>query len=73
MPRRAVPLVITHRLETIQYADVIAVMKAGHIVEVGEYKKLMDKKGEYYQMVCTSSFDSSISQLHSHADVHIPI
>ena len=43
-------IVIAHRLSTIEKADVIIVMEDGSIVETGNHKSLMDKKGFYYSL-----------------------
>lgn len=48
--RRTV-IVVAHRLSTIQNADQIIVLHHGHIVEVGNHKTLMEKKGFYYGLV----------------------
>lgn len=42
--------IIAHRLSTIENADIILVIKDGKVVEQGSHRKLMDKKGEYYNM-----------------------
>lgn len=42
--------IIAHRLSTIQNADIILVMVNGNIVEQGNHRELMEKKGKYYQM-----------------------
>ena len=42
--------IIAHRLSTIKNADVILVMKDGNIIEQGNHKKLMNKKGFYYEL-----------------------
>lgn len=42
---------IAHRLSTIRDADHIMVIGAGKIIESGNHKSLMDKKGHYYNMV----------------------
>lgn len=39
--------VVAHRLSTIQSADQIIVMNHGHIIETGNHKSLMAKKGFY--------------------------
>ena len=42
--------IVAHRLSTIKDADKIAVIADGHCVEYGTYDKLMNLKGEFYQM-----------------------
>ncbi len=42
--------VIAHRLSTIQGADNILVIDQGNIVEQGDHRELMDKKGFYYRL-----------------------
>ena len=39
--------VVAHRLSTIQNADVILVMKDGHIIEQGNHEELLKKNGFY--------------------------
>ena len=43
-------LTIAHRLTTIQGADRILVLSGNQIVEEGNHKALMQKKGIYYQL-----------------------
>ena len=42
--------IIAHRLSTIRDADVIMVMQEGEIIERGNHKSLMEKKGRYYEL-----------------------
>ncbi len=42
---------IAHRLSTIRDADHIMVIGGGKILERGNHRSLMDKKGQYYNMV----------------------
>lgn len=48
--------VIAHRLSTIKNADMILVLKDGDIIEMGNHKELMDKKG-FYADLYMSQFD----------------
>ena len=42
--------IVAHRLSTIQEADVILVMRDGHIVEQGNHEALLKKNGFYAQL-----------------------
>jgi ATP-binding cassette subfamily B protein len=42
--------VIAHRLSTIRNADQVLVLNEGKIVERGSHKRLLDKKGFYYDL-----------------------
>ncbi len=50
MMKNCTTFLVAHRLSTIQNADRIAVMKEGHIVEIGSYEELMEKKGYFYEL-----------------------
>ncbi len=43
-------IVVAHRLSTIINSDLIVVMKDGKIIEQGNHKELLEKKGFYYQL-----------------------
>ena len=42
--------IVAHRLSTIRSADVILVMRDGHIIEQGTHKELLDKGGFYAKL-----------------------
>ena len=48
--------IVAHRLSTIQDADVILVMKDGHIIEQGDHQSLL-AKGGFYAELYNSQFD----------------
>ena len=47
--------IVAHRLSTIQAADIILVMKDGHIIEQGNHKELL-AKGGFYKNLYESQF-----------------
>lgn len=52
--------IVAHRLSTIKEADVILVMKDGHIIEQGNHEELLDRGG-FYSTLYNSQFSSSTS------------
>ena len=50
--------IVAHRLSTIQNADIILVMKDGHIIEKGSHDDLIKKEGFYYEL-----YNSQFSQV----------
>ena len=48
--------VIAHRLSTVKNADVIMVLDHGRIIERGSHEKLLEEKGQYYQLY-TGAFE----------------
>lgn len=46
-----ISFIIAHRLSTIKNCDKILLMKDGQIIEQGNHDELINKKGEYYQLV----------------------
>lgn len=43
-------ILVTHRLGSVQFADMIAVMDEGKLVEVGRHDDLIKEKGKYYDL-----------------------
>lgn len=50
-------ITIAHRLTTIQNADVICVIKAGEVVEMGTHRELMDLGKEYAKLHAMQQID----------------
>lgn len=44
-------IIIAHRLSTVKNANNIIVLKNGKVVEEGNHKKLIENKGEYFNLV----------------------
>ena len=55
-------IVIAHRLSTIVNSDRILVMDHGNVVEDGNHKTLMEKKGAYYNLYMNQFKDLSIQE-----------
>lgn len=54
--------IIAHRLSTIKSADRILVIKNGKIIEDGNHKELMKKKGYYHRLYTNQYILEKISQ-----------
>lgn len=44
-------VIIAHRLSTIRFADKILFFKDGRVVEEGTHDELMERKGEFYELI----------------------
>jgi len=53
-------IAVAHRLSTIKDADVIFVFGEGKVVELGTHKKLVARKGRYYEMCLAQSLDREV-------------
>lgn len=51
-------IVIAHRLSTIKNADRIIMLDGGKIIEEGDYQTLIDKKGEFAELVDRQRLDN---------------
>jgi ATP-binding cassette subfamily B protein len=54
--------VIAHRLSTIRDADVILVMRDGHIVEQGTHEELLAARGFYHELY-SSQFEEALEEV----------
>ena len=43
-------IIISHRLSTVQWADLIYFFEAGEVIESGSHNELMSQKGKYYSL-----------------------
>ncbi|HBJ2610991.1 ABC transporter permease [Clostridium botulinum] len=43
-------LIIAHRLSTIRNCDIIYVLDKGQVIESGDHKTLLNKRGKYYEL-----------------------
>jgi len=48
--RERTVLVIAHRLATVAQADLIVVLEDGKIIETGDHKSLLERRGSYFEM-----------------------
>lgn len=52
-------IVIAHRLSTIKNADRIIMIEGGKIIEEGDYKSLINKKGKFAELVEGQRLDNN--------------
>lgn len=45
-------IIIAHRISAVKNADEILILEDGRIVERGNHKSLLNKKGKYYEIYC---------------------
>lgn len=57
--KKRTSFLIAHRLSTIRHADLILVVKNGKIVEQGQHKDLLQKKGYYHTLYSRQFADES--------------
>ncbi|HEU0277764.1 MAG TPA: lipid A export permease/ATP-binding protein MsbA [Rhodanobacteraceae bacterium] len=57
-------LVIAHRLSTVEHADQIAVLDAGHIVERGTHAELLAREGRYAALYHLQFHEASTAPAH---------
>ncbi|GFG14458.1 multidrug resistance protein 1B [Aspergillus udagawae] len=53
--KKRTTIAVAHQLSTIQHADVICVVEAGRLVEIGNHEELMRKDGVYAGLVETQN------------------
>ncbi|MFV0503193.1 MAG: hypothetical protein ACK5LT_04405 [Lachnospirales bacterium] len=53
--------IVAHRLSTIRNADKILVIDKGVVVEAGNHKELLKKKGRYYNLYTNQFRDEIIN------------
>ncbi len=55
-------ITISHRLTTVEKADVIYMLEEGELTEQGTHKELIAKKGRYYRMFESQLHESELSE-----------
>jgi ATP-binding cassette subfamily B multidrug efflux pump len=48
--KKATTFIIAHRISAVKNADIILFLENGHIVEMGNHKTLLEKRGNYYDV-----------------------
>lgn len=59
--KKRTTFVVAHRLSTIRNADKIAVVKAGHIIELGSHDELIAMNGMYAELVTLQSGNNRVT------------
>lgn len=59
---KATTFIIAHRISGVKDADIILFMKDGKIVEKGNHRSLLEKKGYYYNIYCHQFQDLDLVQ-----------
>ena len=54
---------IAHRLSTVRNADLILVMREGKVIEQGNHRELIRKKGHYYELY-SKQFEEEKTRMH---------
>ncbi|WP_291632598.1 ABC transporter ATP-binding protein, partial [Clostridium sp.] len=48
--KKVTTFIIAHRISAVKNADIILFLENGHIIELGNHKTLLEKKGNYYDV-----------------------
>ena len=56
-------LMIAHRLSTVRNCDIILVVKDGKIVEQGDHRELLKKKGYYHELYTRQYEDEATARI----------
>ena len=54
-------VIISHRLSTVQWADLIYFFKEGEVVEFGNHTELMKLKGNYFSLFQSATKQFEVS------------
>ncbi len=60
--RHTTRIIVSHRLATIQHADLILVLKEGKIIESGTHASLLAQQGEYADLVLSQEMRKATSK-----------
>jgi len=55
-------IIISHRVSTIKHADEIIFLEEGKVIERGTHKKLLEQKGEYFELYERQLLEEEISK-----------
>jgi ATP-binding cassette subfamily B multidrug efflux pump len=60
---KATTIIVSHRVSTLRYADLVLVLDDGRVVEQGTPAELLDRRGHYFDLVQKQQLSEKIARL----------